>query len=61
MVNSTQARVDVFTTAQRRLLRSIPVGLQPLSAALSRNQRYLYVTSYGGSSLDVVDLEMIMD
>ena len=57
VVNSTQARVDVFTTAQRRLLRSIPVGLQPLSAALSRNHQYLYVTSYGGSSLDVVDLE----
>jgi len=57
VVNSTQSRVDVFTTAQRRLLRSIPVGLQPLSAALSRNHQFLYVTSYGGSSLDVVDLE----
>lgn len=57
VVNSTQSRVDVFTTAQRRLQRSIPVGLQPLSAALSRNHQFLYVTSYGGSSLDVVDLE----
>ncbi|MBL8173985.1 MAG: beta-propeller fold lactonase family protein [Bryobacterales bacterium] len=57
VVNSTQARIDVFTTAQRRLVRSIPVGLQPLSAALSRNRQYLYVTSYGGSSLDVVDLD----
>lgn len=58
VVNSTQQRVDVFSSgAQPRLQRSIPVGLQPLSAALSRESRFLYVTAYGGSSLDVVDLE----
>lgn len=56
VVNSTQNRVDVFTTAQRTLTRSIPVSPQPLSAAMSRDGSRLYVTSYSGSSLDIVDL-----
>jgi uncharacterized protein (TIGR03437 family) len=57
VVNNTQRRVDVYSTAQPRLLSSIPVGLQPLSAALSRNGRSLYVTAYGASALEVVDVE----
>jgi len=56
VVNSTQNRIDVFTTAQRVLQRSIPVSPQPLSAAISRDGSRLYVTSYAGSSLDIVDL-----
>lgn len=58
VVNSTQQRIDVFNSgAQPRLQRSIPVGLQPISAALARDGHFLYVTSFGGSSLDVVDLD----
>ncbi|MBI4905565.1 MAG: beta-propeller fold lactonase family protein [Acidobacteria bacterium] len=57
VVNNSQQRVDVFTTTQPRLVTSIPVDPQPLSAAMSRDGRYLYVTAYGASLLDVIDLE----
>lgn len=56
VVNNTQQRIDVFTTTQPRLTTSIPVDPQPLSSAMSRDGKFLYVTSYGGSLLDVIDL-----
>lgn len=57
LVISSQNRIDVYSTAQKRFLSSIPVGAQPLSAALSRSGRYLYVTAYQSSTLEVVDLD----
>ncbi len=57
VVNSTQQRVDVYSIAQRRFLNPIPTGPLPLAAALSRDGRYLYVTCYESSSLDVIDLD----
>ncbi len=57
VVNNTQNRVDVYSTAQRRFLNPIAVGSQPLSAALARSGKYLYVTAYETGSLDVIDLD----
>ena len=57
VVNSTQNRIDVYSTSQRRFLNPIPTSPFPLAAAISRSGASLYVTSYTGSSLDVVDLE----
>lgn len=57
IVNTTQNRVDVYSTTSRRFLNPIPVGAQPLSAAISRDRRYLYVTAYQASALDIIDLD----
>lgn len=57
LVVSSQNRIDVYSTAQKRFLSSIPVGAQPLSAALSRSGKYLYVTAYQSSTLEIVDLD----
>ena len=57
VVNSTQNRVDVYSTGQRRFLNSMATDSQPLAAALSRSNKYLYVTAYGAAALDVIDLD----
>ena len=57
IVDTTQNRIDVYATAQKRFLNPIPVGKQPLSAAISRDGTRLYVTIYSSSALEVVDLD----
>lgn len=57
VVNSTQNRIEVYAIRERRLLDSIPTDRQPVSAALSRSGKYLYVTSYAASVLDMIDLD----
>ena len=46
LVNSSQNRIEVYSPAQKALLTPIPVDQLPISAAMSRDSRYLYVTSY---------------
>src|SRR5512139_2054746 len=60
VVNTTQNRLDVYSTSQKRFLNPIPVGTQPLSAALSRGGKHLYVTIYAASALEVVDLDAVV-
>src|SRR5215831_633819 len=57
LVNSPQNRLEIYSISQKRLLTAIPTGAQPLSAALSLDGKYLYTTSYSGSTLDVIDLD----
>jgi len=57
LVNSTQGRVEVYSIAQRRFLTPIPTDSTPISAALSRSGRMLYVTSYDASALNIIDLD----
>src|ERR1051326_2268567 len=57
VLNSTQSRVEIYSPAQRTLLTPIGVDPLPVAEALSRNGRYLYVTSYSAGLLDVIDLE----
>jgi len=59
VVNSTQDRIEVYATRQRRFLNPIPTGAMPLAAALARNGRFLYVACYDAASLDVIDLETL--
>src|SRR6266567_9445268 len=49
IVDTTQNRIDVYSPAQKSFATSIPVDVQPLSAAISRNGKYLYVTSFSSS------------
>jgi len=57
LVNPTYNRIEVYAIAQRRFLSAVTVDRFPLSAALSRNGKYLYVTCYEGSSLNAIDLD----
>lgn len=51
------SRIEVYSIPQRRFLNPIPTDTQPISAALSPSGKFLYVTSYDGSSLNVIDLD----
>ncbi len=57
LVNTALSRVEVYSVAQKRLLTPITTDSSPLSAAMSRSGRYLYVASYDSSSLNIIDLE----
>jgi uncharacterized protein (TIGR03437 family) len=57
LVNSSQQRVEIYSIPQRRFLSAVRTSAFPISAALSRNNRYLYVTCYDATALNVVDLE----
>ena len=56
LVNNALSRVDVYNYKTRAFLPSIPTDAQPVSAALSRDGRFLYVTAYQPPILDIVDL-----
>jgi uncharacterized protein (TIGR03437 family) len=59
LVNSSQNRVEVYSLAQRRFLTPIATDSTPISAAISRSGRFLFVTSYDASSLNVLDLDTL--
>lgn len=56
LVNSAANRVDVFSTAEKRVVNRIAVGQFPLAAAISPDNNYLYVTNTQSASLSVIDL-----
>ncbi len=57
LVNSSQQRVEIYSIPQRRFLASIRTSTFPISAAMSRDGRFLYVTCYDANALNVLDLE----
>lgn len=59
LVNSSASRVEVYSIAQRRFLNPIRTDAQPISAALSRTGRLLYVTCFSASSLNFIDLDTL--
>ncbi len=59
LVNSSQSRIEVYSLAQRRFLNPVSTDSTPISCAISRNGKSLYVTSYDASSLNVLDLDTL--
>ncbi len=59
LVNSGQSRVEVYSTLQRRFLNPVSTNSTPISAAISRSGKFLYVTSYEAASLNVIDLDAL--
>ncbi len=59
LVNTNTDRIEVYSISQRRFLNAVRVDSQPLGAAMSRNGKFLYVTSNGAGNLDVIDLESL--
>lgn len=56
LVNTGQTRVEVYSIAQRRFLSTVQTDATPMSAALSADGNFLYVTCFDGSSLNIIDL-----
>ena len=56
LLNNALNRVEIYNIRTRAFLPSITVGAGPESAALSPDSRFLYVSAYTGSALDVIDL-----
>lgn len=60
IVNTTGNRIDVYDTVQRRFGSSIPTDTQPVAGAISRNGKFLYITCFSASTLDVIDLDAVV-
>ena len=60
LINSNLNRVDVFTTATRTFRAPISTDTRPLSGAMSRDGKFLYVTAYDQSSLGLTGLHQIL-
>src|SRR4051812_48871107 len=57
LVNTSQSRVELYSTTRPALQTTISTGATPLSAAMSRDGRFLYVAAYDASALNVIDLD----
>src|SRR5689334_23671193 len=62
VVNTASNQVEVYSTSTSppRLTNTIRTDATPLTAAISRTGRWLYVACYGASALDVVDLNSLV-
>ena len=56
LINDRANRVDLYSVSDKRVIGSIPVGNRPLSAAMSMDSNFLFVTNQLSSSLSVIDL-----
>lgn len=56
LVNNANDRVEVFSIPDQRFLTPMSVQQQPVSAAMSPDGQFLYVTNFASSSLSVIDL-----
>jgi len=56
LANATRNQVEIYSTASRELVGSIPTGLQPASLAFSPDGQTLYVASIGSNTLTVINL-----
>ena len=57
LVNTNRNEIDVYSIARRAFLAPIVTDATPLSAALSRDGQFLYVTCNAASSLNVINLQ----
>ena len=58
LVNTATNAVDIYSLKTKAFQTSIQTGIQPVSAAISLDNRYLYVTAYTSAALDVIDLNI---
>jgi len=59
LVSSLQSQIQVYSLQRQTFLAPIVTDQTPISAALSRDGKSLYVTCYDASSLDVIDLNAL--
>ena len=56
LVNNTTSLVYIFNYTTNQIVGTISVGKTPLAGAMSMDGNWLYVTSSGNSTLNVIDL-----
>src|SRR5580704_9232319 len=56
LTSSATNQVQVYSLAQNKFLSAIPTDTEPMAAAISRSGKFLYVTCYASSVVDVIDL-----
>jgi YVTN family beta-propeller protein len=56
LINNTTSLVYVLNYTTNQVVGTIPVGKTPLAGAMSMDGNWLYVTSSGNSTLNVIDL-----
>ncbi len=56
LANLTRNEVDIYSVAEKRLIGSVPVGLQPASLALSPDLNTLYVANIGSNTISTINL-----
>jgi YVTN family beta-propeller protein len=56
LINNTTSLVYIFDYTTNHVVGTIPVGKTPLAGAISMDGSFLYVTSSGNASLNVIDL-----
>ena len=59
LVNTSQNRIEIYSIPQRRFLTPVRTENTPLSAAMGRNSKFLYVAAYDGSSLNIIDVDAL--
>ena len=59
LVATSQSRIEVYSLSQRRFLNPIRTDATPIAGAISRDGKFLYVSSYDASSLNVIDLDLL--
>jgi len=61
LVNTAGTRIDIYGTNTNppRLTSSVRTGATPLAAAMSRSGKFLYVTCFDASALNVIDLDRL--
>src|SRR5215813_13268160 len=56
LANFLRNEVDIYSVDQKKLVGSVPVGLQPASLALSPDLNTLYVANIGSNTISTINL-----
>jgi len=59
LISSLQNLIQVYSLQRQAFLTTISTDQTPLSSALSRDGKFLYVTCYDSAALDVIDLDAL--
>lgn len=60
LVNTAQTRIEVYSIRERRIVSTVRTEALPLSAAMSRDARFLYVATHDSSAINVIDLDALV-
>jgi uncharacterized protein (TIGR03437 family) len=59
LTSSNTNQLQIYSIAQQRFLTPLVIDAFPLSAAISRSGKFLYVACYNATTLDVIDLDAL--
>jgi uncharacterized protein (TIGR03437 family) len=59
LTSSLQNQVQVYSLQRQSFLTTISTDQTPLSSALSRDGKFLYVTCYDSAAMDIIDLDAL--